>query len=143
MEERIVSTSLGRLDRAAANRPAVSSSSGACGGSPALMPGDFDGPSLQPNTASSTKGDRHGQRRAERQSGSQETQKGENQIHRCGAKPEGCKLAAVFRDRQKEIAAKRLALSDALSGASLDRIAPARGGMRARLPAMDPPDQSC
>jgi hypothetical protein len=119
----IVSISLGRLDRVAAGRPAVSSTSGTCGGSPALMPGDFDGPNLQPNTASQTQGDRHGQRRAERQSGGQETQKGKNQDHRRSAKPEGRKLAAVFRDRQKEIAAKRLALSDAVLGASLDRIA--------------------
>src|SRR5437016_3343094 len=52
----------------------------------------------------SPKGEWHGQRRAEKQSGSQETQEREDQDHCGGAKPEDCGMAAERRQRQEEIA---------------------------------------
>src|SRR6202012_842506 len=53
------------------------------------------------------RGDRHGQRRAEKQPGSQEAQEGKDQDHCRGAKPEdGWRLAADRQHRQEEITAR-------------------------------------
>jgi hypothetical protein len=47
------------------------------------------------------KGDRHGQGRAKRKSGSQEAQENEDQNYSCGAEPKGCGMAAGFGVRQE------------------------------------------
>ncbi len=49
-------------------------------------------------------GDRHGQRRAKKQSGGQETQKGEDQGYCRSAKSKDRGMAANRRDRQEEVA---------------------------------------
>jgi hypothetical protein len=49
------------------------------------------------------KGERHGQRRAKRQPGAQETQEAEDQDECVGAKPEDRRVAARLRYREEEM----------------------------------------
>ena len=64
------------------------------------------------------KGDRHGQRRATRQSGSQKAEKREDQDHRCGSKSKDHCMAADNRFRKKEIDVCRRALDGATAEAA-------------------------